>query len=106
MARFKIVKHRFSYHVIGYSGVKKPTKGKKATYKEQLISSHLRIISGSLTRAEKAKKNYEAAKLELSNVPEHSLITRLWREMHLGLIIAIACGLLFEMGVKFLSGGH
>tara|TARA_B110000211_G_C14042331_1_gene537320 strand:+ start:1270 stop:1584 length:315 start_codon:yes stop_codon:yes gene_type:complete len=103
MARFKIVKHRFSYHVIGYTGIKKPRGNKKSTYKEQCISSHTRLIKGALKRAELARMSYITAKLELSSLSETSVFHKLVKEFHIGLIIAVVCGIMFEAGVKFLS---
>ena len=100
MANFKIVKHRLRYHVIGYTGTLKPrTKGTKPTYKEQCISSHYTI-----TRATKALDKYKATKLNLSNKPEYSRFSRWVKEIHIGIIIAVACGFAFEAYMKFFIG--
>jgi len=91
-AKFKIVKHRFKYHVIGYTGVVKPrSKGVKPTYKEQCISSHITRDS-----ALKAIESYKAIKLHLSNKEEPKTLRNLLKELHLGMWIAILCGLGYE----------
>jgi len=92
-AKFKIVKHRFLYHVIGYTGVTKPrTKGGKITYKEQCISSHI-----TRDRAKKAIDGYIAIKLHLSSKEEPKTLRNLLKELHLGIWIAILCGLGYEV---------
>ena len=94
--KFKIVKHRLLYHVIGYSGTLKPRKkGAKITYKEQCISSH-----ATKKRAKKALDGYEAIKLQLSNKPEPKTFRKVVKELHLGIWVAILCGVIYEIIAK------
>lgn len=96
MAKFKIVKHRMQYHVIGYTGTKKPRiKGAKPTYREQCISSHW-----FKNRAKKALESYQDIKLTLSSKEDPRTIRKVFKELHLGIWIAIACGIAYELIAK------
>ena len=100
MARFKIVKHRLSYHVIGFTGTKTPrTKGKKPTYKEQCISSHW-----TLKGANKALDKYKVTKLDLSCKAETTLMSKIIKEIPLAVALAVAGAALVEMLI--LLKGH
>ena len=100
MAKFKIVKHSLSYHVIGFTGTKKPrTKGAKPTYKEQCISSHW-----TLKRAEKALDKYKATQLDLSSKVEASLMRKIIKETPLAVALAIAGAVIVE--ILILLKGH
>lgn len=101
MVKFKVVKHGLKWHVIGFEGTKKPRNGKKATYKEQCISSHYTLKS-----ADKAKTKYETLKLTLSTKGDKEpLIKRCLKELPLGFTIAVACGILYEVVKITLKGG-
>lgn len=101
MVKFKVVKHGLKWHVIGFEGTKKPRNGKKATYKEQCISSHYTLKS-----ADKAKAKYESLKLTLSTKSDKEpLLQRCLKELPLGFTIAVACGIIYEVAVKTTLGG-
>jgi hypothetical protein len=98
MAKFIIVKHRLRYHVIGYEGLKRPRKtGKKATYREQCISSHYTVKA-----ANKAKAKYEASKLKLSCKAEPKTVRRLVKELGLAFWLAVASAVIIELYIKFI----
>lgn len=97
MAKFIIVKHRLRYHVIGCEGVKKPRKaGKKATYREQCISSHYTVKA-----ANKAKAKYEASKLKLSCKAEPKTIRHFLKELNIAFVLAVLAAIAVEFYIKF-----
>lgn len=101
MVRFKIVRHKGRYHVIGYEGVKNPKKvGAEPTYKEQCISSHW-----TLNNAQSKKASYETIKLKLTNKLELTFWGKVKRELPLGLPIAIGLAVAAEIMLKLYKGG-
>ena len=102
MAKFKIVKHRLSFHVIAYEGALKPrSKATKSTYKEQCISSHYRAFGG-LTRANKAMAKYKAADLKISKFAEPKTFTKFITELHYAFWLAVAAAVAIEVYIKFI----
>ncbi len=94
-AKFKLVPYGIRYHVIGYTGVKRKDKN-KSTYKEQCFSSHYTI-----KQAQRAIDKYEKAGLELSSKVKHKRSWAHWsKEWLIGLIIAIVCGIVYEVAHK------
>ncbi len=95
MTKFKVVKHGWGYHVIGFEGTKKPKKG-EPTYREQCISSHY-----TLGRAEASKLKYLKAKLELSKYAKpDTLVQKVIKETPLALGLAVACAVAAEIYIK------
>ena len=108
MVKYKIVKHKLSYHVIMCEGVKKPKTG-KPTYKEQVISSHSKVWGGSaraLNRAVKRAEQCKNANLSMSKCTEPTGWTfKTWlKELNIAIVLAVLSAILIDLFIKF--GGH